>query len=185
MGGTIGSLPEHAMYTYADLGSFPSDGLRREIIDGELFVSPSPATRHQRLVRRLLVALDAHMASTGAGEVFPAPFDVVLADTSVVEPDLLVLLEGQGILTEKNVQGAPAIVIEVLSDPRRDLVIKRALYERFGVNEYWVVDPNADRVEIYRRAPDGYGSPLLLQASDTLTTALLPGLAIELGAIFA
>lgn len=175
-----------ASYKYADLALFPDDGLRREIIDGELIVSPSPVTRHQRIVGRLFLAIGNHVVEHGGGEVFVAPFDVVLSDRNVVEPDLLFIADGQAeIVTEANVQGVPALVIEVVSNPRMDLVRKRDLYERFGVAEYWAIDPGTDRVEIYRPNAGAYGAPTILLAGDRLETLTLPSLVIDVAALLA
>ena len=190
--------PSATKLTYDDFLSFPDDGRRHELIDGEHFVTPSPVTVHQRLVRRLLVALDACLNSSGAGEVFHAPFDVVLSKHDVVEPDLLVILDDQTeILTEKHVRGAPAIVIEILSPGtrRRDETLKRRLYERAGVREYWMVDPKASTVVVLGR---GVGDQRTTDRSvlqtvsefseasdDALTSALLPGLSLSLHDLFA
>ncbi len=128
-----------ARLTYQDFLSFPDDGQRHELIDGEHYVTPSPATKHQRISRELLVALDLYLHQSGLGEVFYAPFDVVLSNYDVVEPDLLVVLDHQrDIVTEQHVRGAPAIVVEILSPGtrRRDQTIKRDLYARVGVREY-------------------------------------------------
>lgn len=179
-------MADGTLVTYDDLAAFPDDGLRREIIDGELIVSPSPKTRHQRLVGRLYLALGTHIEQKGGGEVFVAPFDVVLSDVNVVEPDLLFIAGDQSqILTDANVQGAPALAIEVVSDPRMDRVRKRDLYARFGVLEYWVVDPDADRVEVYRLQARGYAKPEILEPGETLTYERLPGLKIDLAVLFA
>ncbi len=178
-------MPESATFTYADLAAFPDDGLRREIIDGELIVSPSPRTRHQRIVARLFLVLGNHVEASGGGEVFFAPLDVVFSDRNVVEPDLLFVPDDRSeILTELNVQGSPALVVEVLSDPRIDRVRKRDLYARFGVPEYWVVDPDADRVEVYRLRGDQYGKPEIVEPGEILGYERLPGLSVDLTKLF-
>ena len=131
--------------TYDDFVNFPDDGLRHELIDGEHYVTPAPNGPHQRLVGRMFAALHAYFATGGGGEAFLSPFDVVLSNHDVVEPDLLVLLSDQGdILTHQNVRGAPALVVEVLSPGtrKRDRTIKHRLYDRAGVREYWLVDPD-------------------------------------------
>jgi Uma2 family endonuclease len=184
-GGTIGSVPERQL-SYADLESFPDDGLRRELIGGQLFVTPSPITRHQQIVMRLASAFHVHLSSHGGGEVFPAPLDVILSDHDVVEPDVFFVAEGQrGIIGERNVSGVPALLIEVLSEARRDRVVKRDLYERFGVPEYWIVDGEADRVEVYRNEGGRYGKPQILEPGDTLTLEALPGFALDVGMLLA
>ena len=181
----------HTRFTYADFLCFPDDGKRHEIIDGVHYVTPSPLTVHQRLVGRLYFAIELYLrANPGAGEVFLAPFDVVLSNWDVVEPDLLLVAANQrDILTDKNVQGPPALVIEVLSrgTRRRDETIKRRLFDRVGVREYWLVDPDRDVIRIFRRAEGGaFTSAVTLARQDqaVLTTPLLPGFSLALSELF-
>ena len=182
----IDPMPEGAQLTHGDLASFPDDNLRRELIDGELIVTAAPYLRHQRILGRLYTAFAVHIEAHSGGEAFVAPADVVFSDINVVEPDLLFVAEDElGILTEKNIQGAPSLVVEVVSDTRMDRVRKRDLYARFGVPEYWVVDPDADRVEIYRRVGDAYAKPQIFEPGDALTYERLPGLRIDLAKLFA
>ena len=180
-----------ARLTYDDLARLPDDGMRHEIIDGVHYVTPSPNTRHQRLVGRLFASFVLYLRDhPDAGEAFLAPFDVVFTEYDVVEPDLLFIAAAQQeILTDKHVRGAPAIVIEILSAGTRkvDERIKYGLFERGGVGEYWIVDPELDLVKLYRRAPDG-SFPRLAEwtadAGDTLTTPLLPGFGVPLRELF-
>jgi Uma2 family endonuclease len=177
--------------TYEDFVLFPDDGRRHEIIDGEHFVTPSPARRHQRVLRNLTLVLVPFVREARLGEVLFAPFDVVFTRHDVVEPDLLYIsAERSGVLTEANVQGAPDLVVEVLSPSsrRQDEVLKRDLYERGGVAEYWLVDPDAETVKVFRLGEVGrFGRPLLLSLrdGDSLSTPLLPRLEISLAAVFA
>jgi Uma2 family endonuclease len=180
-----------ARLTYNDFVLLPDDGLRHEIIDGVHYVTPSPTRRHQRISRRLCFALDSYLREhPSAGEVFYAPFDVVISNWDVVEPDLLVIAGDQeAILTESNVQGAPALVIEILSPGTRtrDEQIKRRLFERSGVREYWLVDPLRNRITVNRRAADGsFPNVDELTAADraALTTPLLPGFVLDLAPLF-
>jgi len=179
-----------AKLTYADFLRFPDDGQRHELIDGVHCVTPSPATVHQRLVVRLAVELAACLEASSLGEVFIAPFDVVLSQHDVLEPDLLVVLNNQqGILTDQHVRGAPALVIEVLSPGtrRRDEGAKRRAYDRFGVQEYWLVNPASRAIAVLRR----HGGELVVHSSLTadaeskLTTPLLPDLNIDVRRLFA
>ncbi len=179
-------------FTLDDFTLFPDDGKRHEIIDGEHFVTPSPNTRHQRLVQRLHLALGSHLqVHPEQGEVFIAPFDVVLSMHDVVEPDLLLIAGDQSdILTAKHVRGAPALVIEVLSEGtrKRDEQTKRRLFERAGVREYWLVDPDLDLVKVFRRAPDATlprVAELSAEAHDVLTTPVLAGFDLRLDDLFA
>lgn len=171
--------------TYADLERFPDDNLRRELIDGELIVTAAPRLRHQGVVKRLLRFLDQYVEGHG-GEVVVSPFDVLLSDGDVVEPDLLVVrAENLDRLEEAFLRGAPDIVIEVSSPSTRrlELIRKRNLYERYGVPEYWYVDLEADRIDVYRRADEGFERPLVLERPDDLTSPLLPGFAMSVDAI--
>jgi Uma2 family endonuclease len=179
--------------TYDDLvAMFPEDdGVHRELIDGELFVTPSPFVRHQRLVWRLSVSIGVHLeAHPDHGEAFTAPLDVVLTPHDVVEPDFLVVLGDQReILTDKHIHGAPALVIEIVSPGtrKRDQTLKRQLFDREGVREYWMVDPDRNRVIVHRRAADGsfpLATTLEAGRGDTLSTPLLPGWGLSLDQLF-
>ena len=119
-----------------------------------------------------------------------SPFDVVFTRFDVVEPDLLYMSNGRAaeILTHANLQGTPELVVEIGSPStrKRDETLKRRLYEREGVNEYWFVDPEVDVVRVYRRVGDGFGRPTVvrLEARDVVTTPLLPGLELPLERVF-
>ena len=113
------AAPADTRFTYDDFVLFPDDGKRHEIIDGEHYVTPSPNVRHQVLVGRLGFEIELYLrANLGTGQVFLSPLDVVLSHWDVVEPDLLFVAGDQpDILTEKNIQGPPALVVEVLTTP--------------------------------------------------------------------
>jgi Uma2 family endonuclease len=172
-------------YTYADLERFPEDNLRREIIDGDLIVTAAPSTRHQRAVIEIAAALLAYRNEHG-GDVFPTPTDVFFSDINVVEPDVLfVRADHTKRVEEKFVRSAPDVVVEVSSPSTRrlELVRKRELYERFGVAEYWYVDLQADRIEVYRLEAGHYGTPLLLLRGDRLASHQLPGFEIDVDSV--
>jgi Uma2 family endonuclease len=176
-------------WTYDDLAAMPEDNVIREILDGELFVAPSPVTKHQRVVRRLLLAIGSYLEQHPIGEVFIAPFDTVFAIDNVCSPDVLfVSNERSSIITKKNIQGAPDFVVEVLSkfNRRNDEISKRAIYERFGVDEYWIVDPEADTVRVHRRQGKALVlvSELAASANDNVTTPIFPGLTIDVATLF-
>jgi Uma2 family endonuclease len=177
--------------TYDDFVLFPDDGKRHEIIDGEHYVTPSPNLRHQQLVGRLHLEIALYLrAHPRVGEVFLSPLDVVLSHYDVVEPDLLFVAGDQpSIMTEKNIQGPPALVVEVLSKStrKRDAQTKRRLFERTGVREYWLVDPELDTVQVFRPSPEGKllrVAELSAEEDEALTTPLLPGCAIGLRELF-
>ena len=177
--------------TYDDFVKFPNDGKRHELIDGEHYVTPSPNTRHQRLVGRVFLLMGVWLEAHPVGQLFFAPYDVVFSDTDVVEPDLVYLSNGRAaeVLTPLHARGVPELVIEIASrgTRKRDETIKHRLYERAGVSEYWVVDPEIDAVRVFRREGDRFARPLELgrDAGDVLTTPLLPGLEIPLARVFA
>lgn len=179
-----------AKLTHDDFLSFPDDGLRHELIDGEHYVTPSPSTKHQRVSRELLLELGNYLRAHAIGEVFGAPFDVVLSFHDVVEPDLLVVLSEQSeILTPTHVKGAPAILVAILSPGTRriDERIKRALYDRVGVQEYWLVDPDRDEITSCRRSHAGaldVETRLARASGDLLTSPLLPEFSVQLGTLF-
>lgn len=176
-----------AKLTYADYVRFPDDGLRHEIIEGEHYVTPSPVTRHQRISRELLYAIHEHLKSNPSGEVLSAPFDVVLSDTNVFVPDLVYISRSRAHrLTAKNLQGSPDLAIEILSPgtKRRDEELKLAVYERLQVAEYWVVDPEQDVIDVYRRGREGFDPPKRYTPTHVLSTPLMPGLIIPLSQVF-
>ncbi|HVF59928.1 MAG TPA: Uma2 family endonuclease [Thermoanaerobaculia bacterium] len=176
--------------TYDDLLALPEDGLRHELIDGEHYVAPAPNFRHQKVVVNFTLAVGNFVERHDLGVLLVAPFDVVFSSTDVVEPDLLFLSrERLGLATEQNIQGAPDLVIEILSPStrKRDLGVKRQLYERMGVREYWLADPARETVTVYRRTGEAFrlAAELSRDAAEVLTTPLLPGLEIPLARIFA
>jgi Uma2 family endonuclease len=176
--------------TYDDFLLFPDDGKRHELIDGEHYVTPSPNTKHQRVSGNLHLMIGSWLEEHPIGRVFYAPFDVVFSRFDVVEPDLLYLSNERmaEVVTPQHVHGAPNLVIEIGSPGtrKRDETIKRRLYERSGVDEYWIVDPDTEVVRVYRREAEGYGRVIELsrEAGDVLTTAWLSGLELPLARIF-
>jgi len=189
--GMEGTQSRDDRLTYDDFVLFPDDGMRHEIIDGEHYVTPSPNLRHQELLGRLHVEIALFLRQhSGVGRVFLSPLDVVFTKWDVVEPDLLFVADDQiDILTVKNVQGPPALAIEILSPWTRrvDEQVKLSLFDRGGVREYWLVDPERDSVTVFRRQPDGSFANVARLTSDghdVLTTPLRAGLVIPWAEIF-
>jgi Uma2 family endonuclease len=173
-------------YTYKDYLLLPEDK-RYEILDGDLFMVPSPGIRHQQISRRLLVALTLHVERDSLGEVLSAPCDVILSEESVVQPDILfVRKERMGVIGEMNLRGAPDLVVEILSQGTRvkDLELKRKIYARYGVREYWVVDPDAGTVDVLVRSGEVYTSAGTFGKSSRLSSPLFPELNLLLSTIF-
>jgi Uma2 family endonuclease len=176
--------------TYEDYLLFPEDGKRHEILDGEHYVMPAPAPDHQVASMKLSWKLASFVFERQLGLVLCAPLDVLLSEHDVAQPDLMFISnERSGIVTKVNVQGAPDLVVEILSDStrRRDETLKRHLYERFGVLEYWLVDPIRKTLRILRSSGTAFlvAQELSAAAGDILTTPLLPGLEIQVREIFA
>jgi len=176
--------------TYDDYVLFPDDGQRHELIDGEHFVTPTPIRKHQAIATNLVGVIWHYLREHPVGRVFTAPFDVILSNFDVVEPDLLLLTNERlgEITTSPWVQGPPSLVVEIGSPStrKRDATIKRRLYERVGVDEYWIVDPELDSIDVYRLTNGRYErtAQLTLENGDVLTTPLLPGLSLALSIVF-
>lgn len=176
-------------YTYQDYLLFPEDGNRHEIIGGEHYVSPAPKWRHQITVGNFHFHLRLFLERNPLGEVLLSPFDVILSDWDVVQPDLLFISRERSSITQENgAFGAPDLVIEVLSKStrKRDETIKLSLYEAMGVREYWIADPDARTIQVYRSRNGRLGlvAELSVATEDRLETPLLPGLTLRLSQIF-
>ena len=173
-------------FTVADLVGAPDDGKRYEILEGDLAVSPSPNRQHQRIVQRLHLWF-CRLEEAEQGQVYLAPFDVVLDQYNVVEPDVLFIRsERLNIITDTNVQGAPDLVVEVLSSSTRarDLGIKAQVYRRFRIAEYWIVDPDMQTLAIYGLTPDGYQVAGPFRRSEIVASTLFPGVSLAVADLF-
>ena len=172
-------------YTADDLATMPDDGRRYEIIGGELIVSPSPTTRHQRVSFRLSRLLDDYLERTAAGEAFAAPLDVLLGNHDILQPDIVVVLkENAHRITESGVNGPPDLVVEIVSPStvRTDRIRKSATYATFGVPEYWIVDPESESI-VVQTLVDGQFQPI--GGDDGLVrSAHISGLVIDPSSIF-
>jgi Uma2 family endonuclease len=175
--------------TYEDYVRLPDDGLRHEIIDGEHYVTPSPSLRHQQISGRLFYSIQQYLHEHPTGTIFYAPVDALLSKFDIVVPDLIYISnERSRYMTTKNVQGPPDLVIEILSPgtARRDQELKRDLYERVGVQEYWLVDPGRELIDVYlAETVSRFAVSLQHTKSAGLTSPLFPGLEIRLDRIFA
>jgi Uma2 family endonuclease len=174
-------------FTYEDYRYLPDDK-RYEIIEGELLLTPSPSFRHQDILGELFLHLRAFVREKGLGKVVAAPMDVVLSHDNVVQPDILFLSRDRLSLAEGShgVQGAPDLVVEILSPSTagRDKVLKRTLYGKYGVREYWMVDPGASTVEILTPAPAGLETWRVFPVGTDLTSPLLAGFTLPVEQIF-
>ncbi len=173
-------------YTYEDYCKI-SDDKRYELIKGELLMTPSPVTKHQRISRRLESILDNFITKNQLGELFYALYDVHFDNENVVQPDILFISKDRsGIVGEKNVQGAPDLVVEIISENSayRDMVQKKKLYAKFGVKEYWIVIPEGEEIEIYTLKDNTYQLYKAYSKDNTLESPLLRGLTLKVMDIF-
>ena len=184
--------PAPRPWRYADLVALPEDQLRHELIDGEHVVTPSPNTGHQEISIRLFRALDSHVEQHRMGQVLYAPFDVKFSPFTVLVPDLVYFTAERyaRVVNEKHATAAPDLVVEILSPGtrRRDRGRKRAVYDREGVQEYWIVDPEAQSITALRR-PHARGgltdvTTATAAAGGVLASPLFPGLRIPLREVF-
>lgn len=173
-------------YTVADYMTTPDDK-RYHLLDGELILAPSPTDRHQAIIGVLFFLLYQYNLETGWGHVRMAPLDVHLSEFDLTQPDLLLVSNDRAsIITAANIQGAPDLVVEILSPSteRHDRGYKRTMYARNGVREYWLVDPAAETVEMLTEAEEGFVTESIFQRERTLLSPLLPGLSIDLNRVF-
>ena len=142
---------EKKKYTYEDYMK-TSDDKRYELIEGDLLMTPSPVPNHQRISRKIEFVLEEFVTQNNLGEIFDAPCDVYLDDGNVIQPDILFISHDRlAIIGEKNIQGAPDLAIEIVSENSayRDMVQKKRLYARFGIREYWIAIPESEEIEVY------------------------------------
>lgn len=182
----MSNLKSTVKFTYEDYLLLPEDK-RYELIEGDIYMVPSPTSVHQWESKRLFRALDDHVTEHALGEVYYAPLDVVLSEEDVVQPAILYISkERSRILTEKNIQGAPDLVVEILSPgtAERDRTLKRKLYARHGVLECWWVSPEAETVQVLTLKGAEYETFEIYGRDDVLRSSLLKGLEIDLQKVF-
>ncbi len=181
----------HIRFTYEDYKSLPESMEKRyELLDGDLMMVPAPTTRHQFISRNLEFILHGFVRAHGLGSVLYSPVDVVFGEDAareVAQPDIVFISRARAsIIKEGEIQGAPDLVVEVLSPGTevRDRGYKQHLYGRYGVREYWIVDPEAETVEVYGMTRTGFDLAGRYTVDDALTTQLFPGLGIDLEEVF-
>lgn len=166
-----------------------SDDARYELIEGELHLTPTPPNRHQKSLIRLVARMLPFIEERDLGTVLMGPVDLVLAEDTVLQPDLLFIArEREGIIGEKSgIFGAPDLVVEILSPStaKRDLVTKKRLYDAHGVREYWIIDPEQNFIEVY--TPQGAGLEIWqrFEPGSTLQSPLLIDLALDVTYVLA
>ncbi|MGH8581683.1 MAG: Uma2 family endonuclease [Gammaproteobacteria bacterium] len=178
-------------FTYEDYKSLPESMEKRyELLDGDLLMVPAPTTRHQFVSRNLEFILHSFVRTHGLGSVLYSPIDVVFGTSEnreVVQPDVLFISRARAsIIAAPEIRGAPDLIVEVLSPgtEERDRGYKRHLYGRYGVLEYWIVDTDAESVEVIRAAGTRFDLAMMLGVNDKLTSPLFPGLEVDLHEVF-
>ena len=163
--------------TYDEYAELPSDGRRYEIIEGDLFVTPAPRPKHQNVVGNLHGILFNYLRDHPIGKLYLAPIDLILSPTNVVQPDMLFLSqEKYHFVSDRGIEGPPDLIVEVLSPTteKTDRTTKSRLYARFGVTQYWLIDPTEKRLEMFRLAGGRFHGPL--KSGVNITPALFPNL---------
>ena len=173
--------------TYKDYEVLPAEGRRYELYEGELSVTPVPSPLHQRILGNLNEILRQHVKARGLGEVLFAPLDCILAETTVVQPDLVCLDTTRlGFVSSRGIEGPPTLIVEVLSPATMliDRSAKRQLYARYGVPYYWIVDPEARTIEVYILAEGGYQLGARVAGSEAVSLPPFPDLAFVPAALW-
>jgi Uma2 family endonuclease len=176
------------LLTYDDYLTFPdNDGIRKEIIEGELFMSPAPSIKHQSILRNLFRILDKFIVEKNLGEAFFAPCDVILSDINVIQPDILFISrQNYEIITALNIQGTPDLLIEIISPStiENDRIFKKLVYEKFGVKEYWLVDPEQETIEGWTLKQGRFQLFQKAHKNEVFASKLIQGLELDLAPIF-
>ncbi|HSF56571.1 MAG TPA: Uma2 family endonuclease [Candidatus Binatia bacterium] len=183
------SIPQgKILLTYDDYCLLPNDRNRYEILDGELSVTPAPAIKHQTALGNLHRLLANQIVANPLGKLFISPTDLILAPTTVVQPDLIFIgNDRRHIVTERAIEGSPTLVIEILSPTthRTDRVTKAQLYAKHNVSHYWLIDPDQRTLEAYELVTDHYDLVASARDAEVFTTSLFPGFSIRLADLWA
>ena len=188
------ALRKYETYTYADYLTWPEE-CRVELIDGEVYdMSPAPSRRHQEISTELLRQIANHLKNRECS-VYAAPFDVRFAEADesdketdcVVQPDISVICDPRK-LDDRGCKGAPDFIVEILSPSTesKDYIVKKDLYERHGVKEYWLIHPPDSLLIVYRLGKNGkYSAPVYCRGTGQRDISVLPGMSADLDALFA
>lgn len=181
--------PRQGQWTYADYAALPEDGHCYEVVNGVLYMSPSPNVEHQRIAKMIVAVLSRFVDNSGLGEVFQSPLDVELSPGNIVQPDVFVVLnEHSDRVIETHIIGAPDLVVEIASPStaRHDLSKKLEAYAHAGVPEYWIVTPGSKAVEVLVLEEEGlYNSLGLFRGGAVLPSRLLPDMSVRVEQFFA
>jgi len=175
------------VWTYEDYRELPNDQKIYQVIGGRLLMVPAPSTRHQNVSRNLEFIIWSFVKDHNLGVVYDAPIDVVFSSTDVVQPDIVFIAKNRlAIVKEKGIFGVPDWVIEIVSPSTRkiDIKLKKDLYERFGVREYWMVYPEDEKVEVYLLKGGDYKLRGVFLKHDILQVNTIERLKVNLEEVF-
>ncbi|MCL6559330.1 MAG: Uma2 family endonuclease [Firmicutes bacterium] len=173
-------------YTYEDYRKLP-EGAPYQLIGGELVLTPAPGTYHQIISMKLEFQMVDFVSKNGLGIVLYAPIDVYLEETETYQPDIIFIAqERMGIIEPARVNGAPDLVVEILSPATAyyDLRKKYKVYEKSGVKEYWIVDPEEKSVQVFLLKEGKFALDQEAAIQDTVTSRIIEGLTVSLESIF-
>lgn len=173
--------------TFDEYMRLPEDNRRCELLAGWMVREPSPGEQHQAIVGNLHWLLRDYTRRTGNGRVYLGPFDTILSDRNVVQPDLIyIAAQRTHIVTKKNLQGPPDLAVEVISpySGRKDRILRVNLYARFGIREYWLVNPEARTVEVFALAGESYGVPRCFRPGTPIVSSVLPNFSPDPDEVF-
>jgi Uma2 family endonuclease len=177
------------LLTLSDLEAMPEDDNRYELIEGELFVSRAPSLIHQIIIKNLIALIQKFLDQNPLGIIVPGP-GVIFSDSSGVIPDIVFIRTERRneIASGERIIGAPDLVIEIVSpgpeNEKRDRVAKRQLYGKYGVKEYWVVDPEDKSIEIYLLDGKSLKLHAVLKENEEITSSVLPGFSCKVEDLF-
>jgi len=183
----VSYLAKRKNYTYHDYLNLPEDGKRYEVINGELVMVEAPNTIHQNIIIKIIYEIEDFLRQQKIGKIFCSPTDIKFNDTNVVQPDILFISkERLNIITENNINGAPNLIMEILSPGTAyyDLIGKKELYEQFGVKEYWIVDPRKQRVDVYQNVKQQFELDQRIELEGIVTSVVIKGFEINYENIF-
>jgi Uma2 family endonuclease len=180
-------MATRVVLTYADLAALPADGKRYELHEGEIYVAAAPRPRHQQVIGNLYLLIAPHVRRLGLGEIFLSPVDVILAEVTVIEPDLVYVDAGRlERVSERGVEGPPTLAIEVLSpgSASTDRGIKRQLCARYKVPHYWLADPGARVIETHQLSREAYEPGPRLMGAAPVALPPFPDLLLDPAAVW-
>ncbi len=181
------ALKKARKLTYEDFMKIPYDGKQYELYKGDLFMVPAPSIRHQDIVVKLDRNLGVFVEKNNLGKLFVAPCDVVFSDNEIVKPDIIYISnKNLSIIKELNIQGVPDFLIEIISPTTsyNDKKIKKQIYEKYGVEEYWIIDPVNETLEVFVLEKGKYKLDDIYSKNDKVKVKSIEGLEVDLKRVF-